>query len=487
MATINNTQANAIFPVHPELSGAAYDLQLLSDSIIGPRAMKGFMTKTVLPIGKSTQTFMSLVQGNQGQQLGARFGYLPILKVMSQETYAELNALAPYTAWIQETLADYVGRVFSRPPSINIPDALQRKLEENGIDLAQVAKKVFMMVCGFGRVAVEAIPMEGRVVVTIRPSYEARNWGKQDSFGRVPWCILEHYDYEADEDYEQTRADFANVWKKNGSGVELGIYKGTKDNAPQVLNWSDLDQIPVVSINMDGLGWSPVQIPLSDIAYLNLSHYQLAAALKLKLYRGVVSIWYKASDDEGGEDSDGEITAGPSGLVRVSASGSIGVAEETGAMVGQLREAINQVLEELSQLGAVSMQDAKKAAETAETARLRQAAIVTRIRGVLSACTTGMTEVVVMLSKLLGTPIEPSPELFAYNQELGDLPVTKDEVDMMMMLFDEAIIDKETFIRTLFERRALPSALDLDAALERARAEEEDEEPPADDSLEGEE
>ena len=470
MVGINNPNANAIFPIHPELSGVAYDLQLLSDSIIGPRAMKGFMTKTVLPVGKSAQSFMSLVQNNQGQQLGTRFGYLPILKVMSQETYGELNALAPYTAWVQETLADYIGRVFANPPNIKIPDALMWKLQENGIDLAGVAKSIFAMVCGFGRVAVESIPLEDSVALSIRPSYEARNWGRQDSFGKVPWCILEHYDFEANDDYEQTQVNYANVWKKEGGSVKLGIYKGTKDATPKSYTWTDIDQIPVVSINMNGLCWSPVNLPLSDIAYLNLSHYQLNAALKLKLYRGVVSVWYKSSEDSGGEDSDEEITAGPSGLVRVSEGGSVGVAEETGAMVGQLREAISEVREELAQLGAVSMQDAKKAAETAETARLRQAAMVTRIRGVLSACTAGMTEVIVVLSKLLGSPVESSPELFAYNKELGDLPATKEDIDNMMMLFDEEIIDKETLIRALFERRALPTALDLRSALERAAA-----------------
>lgn len=480
MVDIANTSANALFPVHPELAGVGYDLQLLSDSIIGARVIKGFMTKTVLPVSRSSKSLLSLVQNNQSQQLGARFGYLPILKVMSPETYTELNALAPYTAWTQETLADYVGKVFAHPPNIRIPDPLAARLEENGIDLASIAKSVFTMVCGFGRVAVEVIPMEGQVAVNVRPSYEARNWGKQDTFGRVPWCILESYDYEADEDYEQTRKDYASVWRKEAGGVKLSIYKDSKDNAPMVTEYNKeklremgavaLDEIPVVSINMNGLCWSPVNLPLSDIAYLNLSHYQLMAALKLKLYRGVVSVWYKSSADEvgeGGEGADEEITAGPSGLVRVSEGGSVGVAEETGAMVAQLREAIGEAREELRQLGAVSMADAKKAAETAETARLRQAAIVTRIRGILSACTMGMTEVIVTLSKVFGMPLEADPELFAYNRELGDIPITKEEVDSLMELLDEELISRETVIRTLFERGGLPSTLDLQTALKQ--------------------
>ena len=116
-----------------------------------------------------------------------------------------------------------------------IPDALAAKLQENGIDLASVAKNVFTVVCAFGRVVLEAIPMESGVALNIRPSYEARNWGPQDTFGRVPWCILENYDFEAKEDYEQIRADFANVWKKLDSGVELSVYKESKDSEPHRL------------------------------------------------------------------------------------------------------------------------------------------------------------------------------------------------------------------------------------------------------------
>ena len=483
MVNISNANANALFPVHPELSGVGYDLQLLSDSIIGSRAIKGYMTKTVLPINRSSKSLVAQAQNNQsqGSGIGSAFGYLPILKVMSPETYTELNTLAPYTAWVQETLADYVGKVFANPPNLIIPDALAAKLQENGIDLASVAKNVFTVVCAFGRVVIEAIPMESGVALNIRPSYEARNWGPQDTFGRVPWCILENYDFEAKEDYEQIRADFANVWKKKDGGVELSVYKESKDSTPTVYTWSDLDDLPVVSINMNGLCWLPTSLPLSDIAYLNLSHYQLAAALKLKLYRGVVSVWYKSGDEGGGEEaSDDKIFAGPSGVVSTGPGGSVGVAEETGAMVAQLRESISEVREELSQLGAVSMRDAKKGAETAETARLRLSTVHTRIRGILSACTMGMTELIVILGKVFGMPVESSPELFAYNRELGDIPVTKDEIDRLIELLDEGLISRETVVRALFERGALPLTLDLETALKDAEEAMPEPEPPPD-------
>ena len=123
MVNISNANANALFPVHPELSGVGYDLQLLSDSIIGPRAIKGYMTKTVLPINRSSKSLVAQAKNNQsqGQGIGSVFGYLPSLKVMSPETYTELNTLAPYTAWVQETLADYVGKVFANPAKYNDP------------------------------------------------------------------------------------------------------------------------------------------------------------------------------------------------------------------------------------------------------------------------------------------------------------------------------------------------------------------------------
>ena len=76
--------------------------------------------------------------------------------------------------------------------------------------------------------------------------------------------------------------------------------------------------------------------------------------------------------------------------------------------------------------------------------------------------------------------MEASPELFAYNRELGDIPVTKDEIDRLIELLDEGLISRETVVRALFERGALPSTLDLEMALKDAEEAMPEPEPPPD-------
>jgi len=241
-------------------------------------------------------------------------------------------------------------------------------------------RKITMELISVGRagVLVDAPVDGGDPVLSLYFTEDIINW-RTDSDGNPVLVVLRECRLtpKPNDVFVVEERVFYRVLRLENGGYVQELYLHDKDEfilqsvtAP-VRNGSNLDHIPFVCINaVGGVGFHVVKPPLLDLVNVNLSHYKSSADLENgRHFVGFPTPWAAGFDLSEGES----LEIGAVAWVTDNENAKAGFLEFTGQGLGALENALSEKEKMMAVLGARLLEGQKKAAEAADTYRLRYA------------------------------------------------------------------------------------------------------------------
>jgi hypothetical protein len=233
-----------------------------------------------------------------------------------------------------------------------------------------------------------------------------------------------------------------------------------------------LTRIPFVFHNATTLGSEVGEAPLGDIAELNISHYTTSASLENGRHLvGLPTPYAIGIDDNVKELRLGAETA----WLIENENAKVGFLEFTGAGLGELREALKETEDQMSQLGARLLFDQKKAVESTETHEMRASAETAALSKIAATASVGMTEVLQWLAWWGGTFENPSEAdvSFVFNQDFVSSSIAPTLLDSLFKVYVAGGMSFEAFFFNLDKGELYPDDWDIErelAAINAAQA-----------------
>ena len=151
----------------------------------------------------------------------------------------------------------------------------------------------------------------------------------------------------------------------------------------------DVGRFPVIPFTPTGIGWSPEIIPLSNLAEANYDHYRISASVRQAIHNAPHPVYYAI-----GFGTDGELKIG-SGRAWVAKSApqssEAGLLEYRGWAIEWMLATLSNVEATMVAFGARMLEHDKRASETAEALRQRQASQEANIIGLVRSQSQGLT------------------------------------------------------------------------------------------------
>lgn len=393
--------------VRDELERVAPDYQLIADCLEGERAIKGQVDNDVTyhlvdsPVRRVKPRRASLSFNTTTAQR-----YLPAPQVEDDPQWnadrydAYLTRAVFYNA-TRRTLAGYVGQLFQRPPSIEIPEKLsvvaQDTLGERvGID--QLAKQCVGYVLPYGRCGLlvdypktsggatrdEAARGGIRPIMKSYAPWNITNWRttKIGATSVLSFVVLREevqilaedgFELETDIQYRVLALSggkyTVSVWTKD---TAEGDYAPGEEITPLNAKGQPFDRIPFFFI---GAGNNDPEIdhpPFLDIAKLNVGHYRNSADYEEACFiLGQPTLWAAGLTAEWYEEViKGRIQLGSRAVLPLPEGGKAGLIQAAPNTMPQ--EAMAQKQEQLVTLGA-------RIAETPDVVRTATEATLTAV------------------------------------------------------------------------------------------------------------
>ena len=294
------------------------------------------------------------------------------------------------------TIEGYTSSVFRKPISVrgNAANELVN-IDGVGSDIQAYCNRVFRELLMGGRVAQWITPLnDGEYYLSPYKSEQLINW--------TPQRFAVFHEKARKGDIAIDYVDQLRVLRREAEGVRLGTTElnapigldddagiQLSDNPPQdsLLRW--VGQFPVIPITPSGIGYDPSSITLAPLAEANFDHYTLSADLRQGLHTAPFPVFFAA-----GFGTDKDLTIGPDKAWVAKGAGpnaAAGVLEYRGWALEWLLQTLTKTEGFLISFGARMLEHDKRATETAEALKTRQASQEANIIGLVRACSAGVT------------------------------------------------------------------------------------------------
>lgn len=348
--------------------------------------------------------------------------YLPKLSGMDEEGgFGEYDAYRKRALWYGatgRTIQGLAGAVFRKAPVFTLPDAFEEWLADitlTGLPLDVFAQGLFDEILTTGRVAayVEMPPLlEGsdpgearRPYLVMVPAERVLNWSTTAVSGRAVLTravIYEEVETPGDDEWEAKTVDqwrvlelvdgvyTQRVFRKSEAGTTTDAsqkFVQTEEITPR-RRGETLDYIPLCVFGPNNLTPDVEKPPLIDLVDVNLSHYRTSADLEHgRHYCGLPTPWVA------GFPRDTKLRIG-SNIAWVSddPAAKVGLLEFAGQGLGALEKALVEKAQQMAVLGARLLEEQKRAAEAADTVRLRQSGEQATLQAMIATCSMGLQQ-----------------------------------------------------------------------------------------------
>lgn len=374
-----------------------------------------------------------------------------------QENYLKR---ASYLNVTGRTLDGLVGAVFRKPPSADLPSALEYALENAdgaGASLEQVGKRIVSELMLAGNVGLmvdypsvplglsaEDVERQGlRARMTVYPIESVINFRAEVRNGLTTLTLV------VMKEAEEIPQDIFTTTLRNRYRVlrlEDGLYvqelyddEGVLlERMEPVANGQRLTEIPFswMGANSNSYGW---QGPLlADIAAVNLAHYRNSADYEESLFIAGQPSLFITSDMSAEQFAQ----ANPSGVNLGSRAGHFLGTNGSATMLqatanGPLREAMQDKLADMLAIGA-KLISAKGGTETAEAARIRAAGDASALETLVGNASDGMEAALEWMAAFMGA--DPTAVNFSLNREFFPETMTAQDVMAFIQLADRGDI-----------------------------------------------
>jgi hypothetical protein len=387
--------------------------------------------------------------------------------------YETYKARALFVGFASRTLEALVGLVFSRDPSVKLPDDARTKLaaaiediDQAGASLNDFALRTLEEVISVGRFGVLVdFDGDGTPVAARRPylvgypaeaviNWQATNIGGDYALSRV---VLRECDEEPDS---------ADAWRAKPVDrlrvlelVELGgrrvytqtVYRTVDGELRQLdepvtptRRGVPLDFIPFVFINPSNIRADVAKPPLNDLCLTSLSHYASSADLEwARHFAAMPTYWVRNAE------AKGDLPIGPTNVWKLGADGACGVLELEGKALEELRLALKEKEEQMAVLGARLIERAQAKAETAESVKSRNAAAFSSLRTMAGSVSAGLTVALRWLVWWAGHDLNAGEVGIELNRDFIDQAITADELKSLVAAHQEGAISFETLYHNL--------------------------------------
>lgn len=318
-----------------------------------------------------------------------------------------------------EGMAGLMGRKLNDPV---LPKALQYLYEEatsDGLSLRELEDKIRHEVCSTGRyVLFVDVPTDGgQPYVATYPAEAFINWRTEDDR-----CTLAVF-YEEVEEIDPEDPFVSNyvgqwrvacievnpdtgrkqyvvrIWRKSSdASQEQGAFYIEEEFFPTIKGES-LDFVPVVVVGSRNLLFEPDAIPLLGVANKSLHYYRQYADYAMQLFMAANGTTPYGT---GIAKEDIPRVVGPTGFwSSEAADASFGFAEVSGSGISAQKEELENIKTEIA-YATVRVLGDKRAAEAAETLRLRFQSQTATLASIAKTCASGLRRALRFCSEWVG-------------------------------------------------------------------------------------
>jgi hypothetical protein len=246
------------------------------------------------------------------------------------------------------------------------------------------------------------------------------------------------------------------TWTEND---EKG-HDGAAD-APMLRRGRPLQRIPAVFHNACHLGPEIGEVPMFDMADINLSHYRTSADLETGRHiAGLPTPWAT-----GVEADKATLTLGTTKLLTTeNPDAKFGFLEFSGAGLSELTKALEEKERQMAVLGARLLFDAKKDAESFDTVKLRAASEGAALGNIAGHLTVTASEAMQWFYWWQRTEEDPTQieATVLINQDFVETAIDPATLQALVSAFQQNAISFEAFFHQLQKGEVYPDGWDID-------------------------
>lgn len=336
---------------------------------------------------------------------------------------------AMYYGATGRTVQGLVGAIFRKAPMIDVPERMRKhtyNITLTGVDLETFAKSAAEEVLTMGRygVLVDRSTDENN-----RPyfrGYEAEcitNWRTRNINGVVKLdqvVLYEEMETPSDDGFGTEYRHSYRVLMLDDDGLyEVRVYVETKNEKGEngyalveqytpTRRGERLDYIPFQFVSPNTLTPDCEKSPILDLVNVNMSHYRTTADLEQGNYLTSQPTPYITGVRA--EDAS-DYTIGSGTLWLLPTDSQVGMLEYRGAGLSFLENSLQRKQAMMAMLGARMLEEGKRAAEAAETIRLRGSGESSVLSNISSTVSSALSQCLVWFADWEGLKAEPVVQL----------------------------------------------------------------------------
>jgi hypothetical protein len=402
--------------------------------------------------------------------------------------YRAYLARAQAPAIVAPTVRGLVGTLHRKPAAVTLParlDYLRDRASQDGLSLESFARRLSWDLIAYGRAPILVdLPRNGGMprLIAYRP-WELINWRESiiDGERRLSLAVLEiRRDADEQEDlFSHAQVTEWLVLRMDGGTYAIDIWRQqAADEAPLMMEQGivptvrgqPLTEIPLIVTGCNDVTPDVDEIPMLGLARLALSIYRNSADIEQGLFLAGNPTPYIAGMQPEVDPHTGQtapIKLGPGGGYYIpDPQGKFGFAEVAGAGFEAQRANIESKFARAAQLGAAMLETEKRAAESGEALRLRQAAKTATLESVARAEGEAITQALRIAARWADA--DDTDVVYKANQDFIEIVMSAQDRVALVSSWLQGAIGRKALFASLKAGGALSQDIDLQAYLDDA-------------------
>lgn len=405
--------------------------------------------------------------------------YLPRLHLQSDAEYDKYQRRATFFGATKRTREALIGMLLRKAPKVTVPagdvEKLTADIDLEGGTVKNWVRAVCAQVVSTGRACtiIDFSETENRPYLSFYPAVNVVNWHEERRNGRKELVLLTLKENTETREGSTVaiKEEFREYTLLENGTVQVVVKRGGKngeilEDAPTIplRRGKPLKRIPAVPHNASHLGWGVGEIPLLDIANLNIHLYMASADIwNGRHVAGVPTPWATGVDKGG----DPLILGTAKAWTTEDPQAKFGFLEFTGQGLDSLKAGIEELKSEMATLGARLLFDSKKDAESFDTVKLRAVAETAALSNMSGFLTATLTQALRWLiwweSAGIAEPTDIDPKMgVIVNDDFVETPLDPTQLAGLVAAFQADCISFETFFHQLSTGEIYPADWDLE-------------------------
>jgi len=385
---------------------------------------------------------------------------------------------------LSDTINKIVSKPFARPVVVRgtIPPALEGVVNDpsmRGLNLTQFARELFNdavihgcahILIDFPRVG-EGLSLAEERAEEVRP-YLVRvsppdliGWRSDRQMGgreRLTEVRIKEYRTESDDAWGDKEVECVRVVRES----EWQLWERIGDRE----DWQMIDEgthtfgaVPIVSMYIDPTGFMTANPPFQDLAWLNLAHWQSLSDQRNILRFARMPLLYQFGISE--EEIEGEITIGPSQLIRsINPDAKMGYVEHGGRAIESGDKDLRNLEAQMEVMGLQPL-ISKTGGATATGRALDESRTHSNIQAWIRALENTLLEALAAAGEWSGVELSDDVAVDVFS-DFGLTLKAEQDIRVLVDMRKANLITHKTFLEEIKRRGLLSDAVDVSVEIE---------------------